>query len=89
MTEITLTEEEFRRLKEKAGEPIKDDRDPEHCRLHGHTWKMIGGANAGCCDTCSCSVDVHECIVCKDCDYGDTPEAIEVRAHCDQLEGVE
>lgn len=89
MSEITLTEEEFRRLKEKAGEPIKDDRDPEHCRIHGHTWKFIGGANAGCCKDCTCSVDVHECMFCKDSDYGDTPEAAQMKHECEQRYGDE
>lgn len=55
------------------------------CRKHGHDWKHIGGCNAGCCDHCGCSVPVHECTKCKDCDYGDNEEANEVRKRCAEL----
>lgn len=48
-----------------------------------HAWKSIGGANAGCDKNCCCSVPVHECSDCGDCDYGDNAEADEVRRNCE------
>lgn len=52
------------------------------CVQYGHTWKSIGGANAGCGDACCCSVPVHVCAKCGDCDYGDSDEAREIRSDC-------
>jgi len=53
------------------------------CREMGaHDWKFEGGCNAGCDEHCGCSVDVHVCKRCGDCDYGDTPEADEIRRKC-------
>lgn len=53
------------------------------CAEVGHRWKHIGGSNASCeRSDCGCSVPVHECEVCKDCDYGDNAEAKEVRRSC-------
>jgi len=52
------------------------------CREYGHTWRHLGGANAGCGPDCGCSVPVHQCEKCGDCDYGDTPEADETRRRC-------
>jgi hypothetical protein len=52
------------------------------CAEVGHDWRLLGGKNAGCCDDCGCSVPVRECAKCGDCDYGDTPEADEIRARC-------
>lgn len=52
------------------------------CAEAGHDWRFIGGKNAGCADWCNCSVDVHECARCGDCDYGDTPQADEIRRAC-------
>lgn len=54
------------------------------CSEVGHRWKHIGGRNAGCdlADRCCCSVPVHECEVCGDCDYGESDEAIEVLRAC-------
>lgn len=52
------------------------------CADLGHAWKSIGGSNAGCNDTCACSVPVHECARCGDCDYGDNAEAEMVRTTC-------
>lgn len=48
----------------------------------GHEWRHVGGCNAGCHEDCSCSVPVHECARCGDCDYGDNPEADAKRAAC-------
>lgn len=54
-----------------------------NCQDGLHKWKSIGGKNAGCGDTCGCSVPVHECTVCGDCDYGQNADADEVRATCE------
>lgn len=48
----------------------------------GHDWQSIGGCNAGCHEMCSCSVPVHKCSRCGDCDYGDNEEAAKTRADC-------
>lgn len=50
--------------------------------LAGHDWRVIGGCNAGCSHDCGCSVPVHECSRCGDCDYGDNEDAAAVRADC-------
>lgn len=52
------------------------------CREFGHTWRHIGGRNAGCCYDCGCSIPVHVCEKCGDCDYGDNSEANEKIADC-------
>lgn len=53
------------------------------CRELGHDWHSCGGANAGCGHPgCSCSVPVHECRRCGDCDYGDNEWAKKTRADC-------
>ena len=52
------------------------------CREVGCDMRFMGGCNAGCDDGCNCSVPVHQCIRCGDCDYGDNPEANETRAQC-------
>lgn len=57
------------------------------CREVGHTWKFLGGANAGCSDTCGCSVSVHVCEKCGDCDYGDNEEAVQIRKDCEERNG--
>ncbi len=44
------------------------------CEVLGHSWKFIGGTNASCSDVCMCSVPVHECDFCGDCDYGNRKE---------------
>jgi hypothetical protein len=54
------------------------------CTVLGHDWQHIGGANAGCGPGCACSVPVHECRTCGDCDYGDNEEADGVRRACEQ-----
>lgn len=53
--------------------------------LGEHDWQLIGGRNAGChddCSLCRCSVPVHECSRCGDCDYGENPEAETIVSHC-------
>lgn len=51
------------------------------CHILGHKWAFRGGAWCGC-EGGSCSVPVHECEACGDCDYGDNDEAIEKRRVC-------
>lgn len=55
------------------------------CIEFGHTWRSRGGMNAGCSRDCGCSVPVHECTKCGDCDYGDNAEAAEKRRQCAEL----
>lgn len=50
--------------------------------LGQHDWQSFGGCNASCGPDCSCSVPVQECSRCKDCDYGENAEAVEVRREC-------
>lgn len=52
------------------------------CAEVGHRWKFLGGANAGYDDRCRCSVPVHECEACGDCDYGINVEGREIRSKC-------
>lgn len=47
----------------------------------GHDMQSTGGCNCGCEDG-ACSVPVHVCTRCGDCDYGDNAEATEIRQHC-------
>ena len=53
------------------------------CELE-HDWQSSGGRNAGCerGDWCACSVPVHVCARCGDCDYGENAEASDVRRSC-------
>lgn len=57
------------------------------CAEVGHRWVSLGGRNAGCHKDCSCSVPVHECEVCKDCDYGDNQWARDTMADCLRVNG--
>lgn len=50
----------------------------------GHTLVVLGYKNAGCGPDCCCSVPVHQCVVCGDCDYGDNDEAAEIVDRCQQ-----
>lgn len=55
------------------------------CVSGNHDWRFIGGRNADCergAMDCGCSIPVHECARCGDCDYGDNDEADQVRANC-------
>lgn len=54
------------------------------CRENGHSWRLYGGANAGCHETCQCSVPVYKCAKCGDCDYGDNDEARAIKARCQE-----
>lgn len=53
----------------------------------GHDMRHVGGCNAGCHAERACSVPVHTCARCGDCDYGDNEEARQVRAGCAVLRG--
>ena len=71
-------------FQEVVGERIRA-RGVAECQAQGHhLWKFVGGCNAGCelGEDCYCSVPVHECKRCGDCDYGDNREAMEHRAKC-------
>ena len=52
------------------------------CVALGHDWQHSGGANAGCDAWCACSIPVHVCARCGDCDYGDNDDAREDMAKC-------
>lgn len=56
------------------------------CFRYGHDWKHVGGCNASCVlaetGDCGCSVPVHVCTKCGDCDYGQNAEADEKRQRC-------
>jgi len=51
----------------------------------GHDWQHIGGSNCGCDPEACCSVPVHTCTRCGDCDYGQNDEADAKRALCAAL----
>lgn len=55
------------------------------CIEVGHDWKHIGGRNAACPrgGDCICSVPVHECTKCGDCDYGVNDDADRTLIACD------
>lgn len=79
--QIEDAEAEVARLKRLAAQAT--------CRELGrHDMVFLGGANCGCEDG-SCSVPVHECSRCGDCDYGDNYEAKETRRRCAESEDVE
>jgi hypothetical protein len=52
-------------------------------------WVMKGGRNAACKGwECACSVPVHICSRCGDCDYGENEEARETIAACRLLDAA-
>lgn len=58
----------------------------EHpCDILGHKWKQIGGQWCGCkgMEDGGCSVPVHECEACGDCDYGGSAISDEIRLECE------
>ncbi len=58
----------------------------EHqCAVLGHKWEFTGGVSCGCGSWEGCSVPVHECASCGDCDYGDNAEADETRLRCQEI----
>lgn len=74
----------FDRLEQAKAEVARVEREiaTGPCRTHGHDWQSIGGCNAGCHETCACSVPVNTCTKCGDCDYGENDDAIETRRAC-------
>jgi hypothetical protein len=55
------------------------------CRELGCDMQSVGGCCASCDDEaglCSCSVPVHKCTRCGDCDYGENEAADQIRADC-------
>lgn len=67
---------------------LKQQEAAATCAEVGHRWKHIGGRNAGCGDACDCSVPVHQCEVCGDCDYGDNAEGTATIAACAELRDI-
>lgn len=61
----------------------------QSCSVRGHVWVFVGGKNAGCSDVCGCSVPVHTCRDCGDCDYGDTEEAGDIMSQCESRKALE
>lgn len=59
-----------------------------NCQDGKHDWRSLGECNAGCGPECYCSVPVHECAGCGDCDCGDNEDAEEVRADCRERYGL-
>jgi hypothetical protein len=63
----------------------------ESCGIRSHRWEFTGGCNAaaaGCTEeACGCSVPVHTCTDCGDCDYGDTEEGRSIVAECLERHG--
>jgi hypothetical protein len=55
------------------------------CVELGHDMQSIGGCNAGCDETCGCSVPVNRCTRCGDCDYGDNEDATRIRRDCAEM----
>jgi hypothetical protein len=51
------------------------------CREMGCDMRHYGGKNCGC-DGGSCSVPVYVCGRCGDSDYGDNPDALQIRLEC-------
>lgn len=45
-------------------------------------WEVAGGRNAACDQYCGCSVLVHICRRCGDCDYGNSGEALKWVGEC-------
>ena len=51
------------------------------CSVLGHAWLSVGGRNCGC-ELGGCSVPVYKCESCDNYDYGENPEANEIREAC-------
>lgn len=56
------------------------------CGEAKHEWKFIGCGGC-CCDLGDglfggCSLPVHECENCGDCDYGENEESEQIRTDC-------
>ena len=55
------------------------------CRELGCDMVSIGGCNCGCNEWSCCSVPVHQCARCGDCDYGDNTEATKIKRVCREM----
>lgn len=55
------------------------------CRELGCDMVSLGGGNCGCHEDACCSIPIHECSRCGDCDYGDNAEATEIRRVCREM----
>lgn len=75
--EIEAAEAHLAQLKQRAATAT--------CEEVGHRWELVGGASAGCCDECHCSVSVRVCKVCGGYDYGDDERA-EVVSECERAQ---
>lgn len=53
------------------------------CLRDGHAWKFIGCRACGCERSGGCSIPVHRCTVCNDCDYGENEEACRIEENCE------
>lgn len=73
--QLEAAERDVERLKRQIGSASCQE-------IGAHDWVFQGGCNAGCSQCCACSVPVHECSRCGDCDYGKNVEADEVRRVC-------
>jgi hypothetical protein len=54
------------------------------CNVLSHKWMFIGGASRTLSDGGYCSVPVHKCEFCGDCDYGENDEARQIIAECEE-----
>lgn len=56
------------------------------CAVDGHAWKFKGGRSCCCARAeggmSGCSLPVHECETCGDCDYGENDDAADIVAKC-------
>lgn len=79
---MTPLREQLREARAKARALEQAIAANESCAINGHVWKSLGGCNCGCHPEAQCSVPVHECVICGDCDYGINPDATEARERC-------
>lgn len=56
------------------------------CAIDGHAWRFIGCRSCCCArsdgGTGGCSLPVHKCDTCGDCDYGENDEAARIVDKC-------
>lgn len=56
------------------------------CAASGHRWTFTGGRSCCCAKVgagkSGCSLPVHVCDVCKECDYGDNDESKRIVDRC-------
>lgn len=81
--EPTLLQDRLTRAEAEAASIRRQIATAACHEIGAHDWRLIGGVNANCEDSdCACSAPIHECRRCGACDYGDNPEAHEVRKYC-------